>query len=588
MKRKKLLATLGIVFALAVMTMPAAPVIAATINYNPHHITIYPEQGPVGTEVHVYGASFTPSVATIYFPDKTTLVKTVNNIDAAGGFDISFAISQYPAGEYTVWAFNDSATLSNWDGGWRLATFSLVPRIELSPSSGYVSSNVTVSGTGFAAASGITIYFDDSETAAATTDGNGSFTQQITVPESKNGSHDIKAVDTSANETTTTKFITKQNMSLLPASGTAGEQVTISGTGFAASEDVTITFNDNTVVTEPVAVKTSQKGGFTGKLAVPAFVADTYTVTASDGSNRAEASLAVETGSQINRIIGFVGSDVTFIGTGFTPNRVVIIYYDAIVITEVTADTNGSFMTSFKIPPCAGGEHTILTTDGIHTTERIFTVDTTAVSPAPVPVLPAANATISDPEIRFVWGEVTSPGGVTYNLQITSDITAFGSAPANTTAAPAETTPVSADTTATSANTTSVSAEAAAVSANATALILDRDNLTANEYVLSPEEKLKLTGAETTYFWRVRATGTAANIDAWSTIQTFHIGAAPPAVASNTDEVSAAAGDTSSGGTFLSSIPSWVRLSLIAEGAVFACLISFWLVKKRRSAKEKA
>jgi hypothetical protein len=317
-----------------------------------------------------------------------------------------------------VWVYDESASPPIWI----IATFRVEPQIELSKSFGYAGDNITASGTGFAATSNITIYFDSSEVATAITAQNGSFTKAaITIPESDNGSHNIKAVDDSNNQGTR-EFITSQPGTISPASEPGGGGVTTSPTS------------------------------------------------------------AVVPSGKINRIIGYVGSDVIF--SGFTPDRIAITYYDNIQVAEAIVDAHGNLSANFKIPASPGGEHTVSVTDGTNTTECIFTMESTA-PPAPVPLLPA-NASQVKPETRFVWEGVTDPSGVTYTLQIASD--------------------------------------ASFTSGNSTSLVLERSKLTATEYTLTPEETLAPTKKGAPYYWRVRAMDNAANTGDWSTVQEFYSG----------------------------------------------------------------
>ena len=442
MRYNKLFAKTAIILALAAIVIPA--ILTTPAIANRRDINIRPDHGPVGTEVSVYGSSFTPAAdnttfAKIYFQyHHASLVKTTN-IDALGNFETSFVVSQCPAGVRMVWIYDESASLPMWV----IATFRVEPQIELSKFSSYVGDNITANGTGFAATSNITIYFDSSEIATAATDQNGSFTKAaIIIPESDNGTHNIKAVDVG----------NKQSIREL--------------------------------ITEPSATTNS-------------------------------TSVVVPSG-KMNRIIGYVGSDVIFSGTGFIPDRIAIAYFDNTQVAEAIVDATGNLSVNFKIPPSSGGEHTVSVTDGTNTTECIFTMESIA-PPTPVPLLPA-NASKVMPETHFVWEGVTDPSGVTYTLQIASD--------------------------------------ASFTSDNSTSLVLERSKLTATEYTLTPEEKLEPTKKGVPYYWRVRAIDNASNIGDWSTVREFYSGIPEP------------------------SMPSWILYSLIAEGGIFICFLGYWLVMK--------
>lgn len=519
MKYIKLSVKLGIILILATLAIPG--ILTAPAMADEQRINIEPDHGPVGTEVHVHGSSFTPSVMTdnqtpdtktlakVYFQEHdATLVQTAF-VDAEGNFETSFVVSQCAAGTHSILGHEWTTAQQVWV----IATFTVEPKIELSKFFSYIGDNITVTGTGFAASSNITIHFDGSEVATTVTDQNGSFTRDaVTIPVSNNGSHEVKVVDASNNQSTT-EFITKQQATISPTSGPIGEEVTISGTGFAATSNTTIFFDGS----EVTSALTDDNGSFTGKFSVPSGTTDTCIVEASDGTNNMMCTFTVVDvpGGKMNRIIGYVGSDVTFTGIGFIPDRIAIIYYDAIQVAEATVNANGNLSASFKIPVSSGGEHTVSATDGTNKTECTFTMESTAPL-APVPLQPA-NASKVKPEARFAWEGVTDPSGVTYNLQIVFDDSFTTGNPAS--------------------------------------LVLEKSKLTTTEYILTLEEKLKPT-RKGAYHWRVRAIDNASNAGSWSTVQEFYVGNSSPLVS------------------------PWVLYCLIVEAGIFIFFIGYWLVKR--------
>jgi len=46
--------------------------------------------------------------------------------------------------------------------------------------------------------------------------------------------------------------------------------------------------------------------------------------------------------------------------------------------------------------------------------------------------------------------------------------------------------------------------------------VLEKKGLTNSEYIITEEEKLKLTEKETPYYWRVKAVGSAFNESEWT------------------------------------------------------------------------
>ena len=76
--------------------------------------------------------------------------------------------------------------------------------------------------------------------------------------------------------------------------------VTVTGSGFAASQTVTIKYNDAIVTTNPSPVNTGSTGGFTATFNVPVRPAGTYEVSASAGTDTATANFQSTTAATIS------------------------------------------------------------------------------------------------------------------------------------------------------------------------------------------------------------------------------------------------------------------------------------------------
>ena len=605
-KYGKLLIKLGIVLVLLTVTIPA--IFNAPAMAHVQYIQVQPDHGPVGTRVHVYGSSFTPSVlsdnasanvtafAKIYFPEKLALVRTTN-VDVWGNFETYFDVGQCPAGVYSIWAYDVSASSPVWVS----AKFRVEPRVELSGSSGYVGDNITAGGTGFSANSTATVYFDNLSVATAITSQNGTFTQAaITIPASVNGSHNIRAVDTTANQSTAT-FLTKQKVTVSPASAAMGEEVTINGSGFAANQLITVLLDYDTVATSPALVKTSPNGSFTGKFYVPTCAVNTYTLEASDGSNRAGSTFVVVAGGTMDRIVGYVGSNVTFNGAGFVPGRIAVIYYDTVKVAEATVDANGNLSASFKVPISSSGNHTVSINDGTNTMEKTFTVLLAAtgqmnrvigyvgsdVTFSGSGFIPDRIVTLYYSAVEVAETTVDASGAFTASFKVPASssgnhtvLATDGTISANCTFAMESTAPP-APALLLPANGSEVEPEATRLvwegvtdpsgvtytlhiassanftSGNATTLVLEKSQLTAAEYTLTLTEKLEPTKKGASYYFRVRAVDKASNVGEWSAVREFYVG-----------------------GSGAPTSP-WFLYSVVVEGITFSGLFSYWLVKRR-------
>jgi hypothetical protein len=157
-------------------------------------IILTPTSGAVGTPVTVTGTNFDPSSSVTIEFDTNTL--TTVTTDSNGDFDAVFEVPlSASSGPHTVRASDGSNSSS--------ATFTVTSGIILAPSTGPVGTSVTISGTNFGANSTITVTFAENTVSTVpeivTTDNNGDFSANFTVPTSSNGTHTVTASDPSSN-----------------------------------------------------------------------------------------------------------------------------------------------------------------------------------------------------------------------------------------------------------------------------------------------------------------------------------------------------------------------------------------------------
>jgi len=361
LKHKRIFRILAVALTLAllVVAIPASPVMAQTIQ-------CIPNTGTIGTLVTIAGQA-TPGVinqAAFIFFNMTGV--GYGSVGPTGAITGSFTV---PANATAGAAIITVHTTPTYGIPIAYGSFTVTEaQIVTSPSEGYAGDTITVSGTGFAANSGVTITFDDAAVttspASVTTDTLGSFTDvTFTIPASARGSHTIKAEDATGRDATAT-FTTLPKITVTPDSGGVGDQVTVSGTGFAGSSSVTITFDDATVTTDPASVTTNPSGSFTAKFTVPAAGRGAHEVKAWDASvNYATATFTIGTKASVTPTTGFVGDQVTVSGNGFGANKSVTITFDGTAVTtspaSVTTNPSGSFSATFLVPNATNGAHTV-------------------------------------------------------------------------------------------------------------------------------------------------------------------------------------------------------------------------------------
>ncbi|MBI4188759.1 MAG: hypothetical protein HY529_06100 [Chloroflexi bacterium] len=438
-------------------------------------VTITPVEGAVGIEVKVTGTSFAAgNSVTIKFDGAQ--VKTATS-DSNGDFsNAAFAVPESYRGSHTLEVRDASDKLAT-------ATFTTKQSIIVTPTSGAAGDNVTVSGTGFAAAKGITIKFDGIQVKTATTTSVGSFSAvTFAAPAKGAGSYNVDVVDESGNSASLPFTISGVLVNLNPAAGESDISVTVTGSGFRASKPITITFNKSNVAT----TTSDNSGAFTTTFKVPVLASATYKVTATDGTNTApEADFSIVTNAGISPATsaaspGYVGMQLTVNGVGFTAGGTATVNYDGKPVVTATVGSDGKFSVNFKAPPSSDGGHIIIATDGTHSKQFAFTMESTPPS-VPKPLKPEMGIK-AEKDTFFDWEDVPDdPSGITYTLQIAND-------------------------------------------KDFSSIVLEKTGLTRSEYTITGKERLKSVSKDAPYYWRVKAVDGASNESQWSGTGSFYLG----------------------------------------------------------------
>ena len=161
-------------------------------------------------------------------------------------------------------------------------TFSVLPGLALTPSTGTPGSTVTIKGTGFPAKNNdIKVSFDGNDTKLSIfTSELGSFTGAFTIPDTMAGTHEFKAIDENLSiGDVTANLQVGPTISLEPAHPDIGAEVMLTGRGFAARSTVAIKYDDIAVSNSPT---TNDTGNFTDTFQVPESSTDTHVITATD------------------------------------------------------------------------------------------------------------------------------------------------------------------------------------------------------------------------------------------------------------------------------------------------------------------
>jgi len=196
-----------------------------------------------------------------------------------------------------------------------------------------------------------------------------SFNVTITIPTAINGAHNLIVTDGVTNQGYVLTVASRLTSSVTPSTGTTtralpGDAVTLTGTGFAASSAILLTFNGNPI--PPIGVTTNVNGSFTATIVIPVGtgLGATYPVVATDASaNAGTATVFVGYYITVNPSGATApvppGVTVTISGR-ITPTTAYTISIDAVLVLSGTSDSNGRFSQTYVLQTLMGvGGHTV-------------------------------------------------------------------------------------------------------------------------------------------------------------------------------------------------------------------------------------
>jgi hypothetical protein len=457
-------------------------VFSGTFNILPT-ITIDPTSGFVDTSVTVEGLGFASAETKIKILYDDTAAKTGITADDNGSWTTTFKVPASTSGTHLVDASGDTTE----EGDVVDKTFTTSPKITVKPVTGGVGTAVAVSGTAFdSAESNIKVLYDNKEMRTGIiADVHGSWSTSFKIPSSTKGTHVIDA----QGETTDDDDVDDINFAVLPGisvtetEGYVGDEVDVTGTGFANNENsIKVTFDGKVVGSD---IDADDDGNWSASITIPdaqygSHLIDAYGNT-TVSADVLDSSFAVEPIILLRPKEGNVGTTIYIEGTGFSSKKDYVVNYgENTVSSSLTTDSNGSFSTSFPAPKSASGNIKITATDidGI-SGSAVFSMETT---PPPVPRIAAPKdggrvGYIGDMKVTFDWTDVTDPSGVHYELEISTQ-------------------------------------------SNFTTTVLRIADLKDSKYTLTEAEAL----SHGEYYWRVRAIDDAGNTSDWTPLSVVKVG----------------------------------------------------------------
>jgi hypothetical protein len=244
------------------------------------NITLSPDSASYGDTVTVTGTGFRSNrVITITLDDAGIITKPVSvRSDDTGCFEVEFELPASTHGAHTVKA-SDGVNSDD-------TSLTTLPSINLSPTSGPIGAEVTISGTGFGANKVVTIRFSQSHVRTSASDASGSFTDYFEVPQNSSGNYSISASDGSV--TANAIFTITTSIELTPDTGHVATLIAVSGTGFTGA--VTIQYDEVIVAT----TSADANGAFAISFPAPVSQHGHHTVTVSDSVNTIETTFTME------------------------------------------------------------------------------------------------------------------------------------------------------------------------------------------------------------------------------------------------------------------------------------------------------
>jgi len=255
------------------------------------------------------------------------------------------------------------------------ATPAQAASITLHPTSGHVGDKVYVTGSVFDPDDYYWVYYETDvgweevlDRYDCDVDEDGYLrTGKFEIPESSKGDHEIRVCDDDdyRDWVASDDFEVKPKIEADPDEGYLGMEIEVTGTGFASEErNIQILFDGEVVV--PTQLFTADDyGTWEGTFILPAASEGKHDVSAkgndTDEDEVEEASFTVEPGISVSPEEGYVGDIITVTGSGFAYRESRIrVTYDGEQVAEIPrAESDGSWETSFAVPPSVTGRHKI-------------------------------------------------------------------------------------------------------------------------------------------------------------------------------------------------------------------------------------
>jgi hypothetical protein len=244
-----------------------------------------PAAGGVGTLVTITATGFASAEGGIKVLYSGKEVRSGITAEVSGAWSTSFSVPPSTRGSHIINVLGNTTASKDIPD----MIFTVAPAVSINPVSGAVEDDIKISGSGFANnETSIEVTFDgktlDRNILA---DDTGNWTMNSRVPPCSSGPHTVSAAGriTPAADITPATFTTQAVLTVVPRNGNVKDEVRVTGSGFNAGKDFSVSFDNNSIASGSVNESGSFQvifkapGGKSGSLAITA--TDTKGATAS-------------------------------------------------------------------------------------------------------------------------------------------------------------------------------------------------------------------------------------------------------------------------------------------------------------------
>ena len=356
-------------------------------------------------------------------------------VSGAGIRILTFFMPEAKKGSHNVYlvdnTYADPATNT-------FATLTVNPSVKIDLEEGPVGTEVTLNGYGFNNGQDIRVTLFQGEAKkgeekTATANTVGSWEVLYTVPHTPAGGYIFKVEGKEG--TVWVNWVSKYfkvtpKITANTDSGTVGQTIEVSGTGFASEEeDIEVTF-DGEVVKPSTYPNVDENGSWNAVIAVPPLKSGTYPIDASGTLTRArdvpDVDFTVSPGVTVEPSLAYVGDTITVAGGGFEPEEtgIKVTFAGQVVATDITADIDGIWGSSFVLPASAFGSQTVSASGDITpTVETTLSTKAQITALSPVEGAPGDSVTLAGNGFHSNQALTVTIGGVaaSENLQTQSN-----------------------------------------------------------------------------------------------------------------------------------------------------------------------